>query len=58
MIQGSTYKQYVRRTIGDDSLSDKDPRVSPLFADWSNLPPLYFTASENELLRDDVGWAR
>jgi salicylate hydroxylase len=31
-----------------------DPLVSPLFGDLSGLPPLFVTASEGEVLRDDA----
>ena len=31
-----------------------DPRVSPLFGSFDGLPPLYFSWSETELLRDDA----
>lgn len=31
----------------------KDPRVSPLHADWQAPPPVYLQASETEILRDD-----
>ena len=29
------------------------PRLSPLFGDWSGLPPLYFVAGSTEMLLDD-----
>lgn len=31
----------------------RDPRVSPLHADWSSPPPVYLQASETEVLYDD-----
>ncbi|MBS0344462.1 MAG: alpha/beta hydrolase, partial [Proteobacteria bacterium] len=31
-----------------------DPRVSPLFGDFDNLPPLLLVAASNEVLRDDA----
>lgn len=31
-----------------------DPRLSPLFADFPGAPPVYFQASESEILRDDT----
>jgi salicylate hydroxylase len=31
-----------------------DPLVSPLFGDLSGLPPLFVTATEREVLRDDA----
>lgn len=31
----------------------KDPRLSPLYGDWSGLPPLLVLAGEIEMLRDD-----
>ncbi len=31
-----------------------DPRVSPLFGDFSGLPPLLLVAATNEVLRDDT----
>lgn len=36
---------------GDHDASD--PELSPLFADFRGFPPLYFLASDNEILRDD-----
>lgn len=30
-----------------------DPEISPLYADYSGFPPLYFIASEREILLDD-----
>lgn len=31
-----------------------DPRISPLFATWTNPPPVYLQASETEILLDDT----
>lgn len=31
-----------------------DPELSPLYADFRGFPPLYFLASDNEILRDDT----
>jgi len=31
-----------------------DPRVSPLFGDFENLPPLYFFAGADEILLSDT----
>ena len=31
-----------------------DPLVSPLFGDLAGLPPLFVTATEGEVLRDDA----
>jgi acetyl esterase/lipase len=31
-----------------------DPEISPLYADYTGFPPLYFLASDSELLRDDT----
>lgn len=31
-----------------------DPRVSPLFADFTGAPPVWLTASDTEILRDDT----
>ena len=30
-----------------------DPRISPLFADWTNPPPVLIQASDTEILYDD-----
>lgn len=35
------------------SLPLDDPRVSPLFGDFEGLPPLFISASRDEVLRDD-----
>lgn len=35
------------------SVDPKHPRLSPLFGDWSGLPPLLVFAGEIEMLRDD-----
>lgn len=32
----------------------RDPRASPLFAAFTGGPPIWFTASESEILRDDT----
>ncbi|TXH05894.1 MAG: alpha/beta hydrolase [Nevskiaceae bacterium] len=37
---------------GDHDASD--PELSPLYADFRGFPPLYFVASDNEILRDDT----
>lgn len=37
---------------GDHDASD--PELSPLFADFRGFPPLYFLASDAEILRDDT----
>jgi acetyl esterase/lipase len=31
-----------------------DPEVSPLFADFTGFPPLYFQTGEREMLRDEA----
>lgn len=36
-----------------DSAPADDPAVSPLFGDWTGLPPLLFHVSGSEMLRDD-----
>ncbi len=44
------------KPMGDTYCGDKDPkhpRISPLFGDWSGLPPLLIFAGEIEILRDD-----
>lgn len=38
--------------IGDHDTSD--PELSPLYADLTGFPPLYFLASDGEVLRDDA----
>lgn len=42
----------VPMVIGENG-DPKDPRVSPLFGDWSGLPPLLVYAGSIETLRDD-----
>lgn len=32
----------------------RDPRASPLFADFTGAPPIWITASNSEILRDDT----
>jgi monoterpene epsilon-lactone hydrolase len=34
-------------------IDPKDPRISPIFGNWSGLPPLLIFAGEIEMLRDD-----
>jgi acetyl esterase/lipase len=34
-------------------LDRRDPSLSPLFGNWSGLPPLYFLAGSTEMLLDD-----
>lgn len=44
------------RTLGETYCGDNDPmhpRISPLFGNWSDLPPLLILAGEIEMLRDD-----
>lgn len=36
----------------DEDLAD--PRLSPLFGDFPDAPPIYFQTSESEILRDDT----
>ncbi len=36
-----------------DSQLLRNPLVSPYYADWKNMPPVYLTACDNEVLRDD-----
>ncbi|HEU0197518.1 MAG TPA: alpha/beta hydrolase [Nevskiaceae bacterium] len=38
--------------VGDHDTAD--PELSPLYADFAGLPPLYFIAADNEVLRDDA----
>ncbi|WP_369409785.1 alpha/beta hydrolase [Zhongshania aquimaris] len=40
------------RSLYLDGHNTTDPAVSPLLASFSGYPPMYFTASETELLRD------
>lgn len=43
--------------MGDTYCGEKsrsDPLLSPVFADWSGLPPLLLMAGEIEMLRDDA----
>lgn len=54
MISAAIYPDFVPMTIGDADLSATDPRVSPMYASWADLPPLLFSVSENEILRDDA----
>lgn len=44
----------VQMYIGGTDVSADDPRVSPLFASFENLPPLLFLASSTECIRDDA----
>lgn len=37
-----------------NGLSQRDPRVSPLFGNWHGLPPLYVQVGSTERLRDDA----
>jgi acetyl esterase/lipase len=37
--------------LGD--LVPEDPRISPLFAEFPNCPPVLMQVSESEILRDD-----
>ena len=39
--------------FGEDG-DRRDPLASPLFADWSGIPPLLLFASQAETLRDDA----
>lgn len=43
----------LRALLADDD-DMADPRLSPLFADFPDAPPVYFQASETEILRDDT----
>lgn len=36
-----------------DGHDPRDPRASPLFADYPDCPPVFFAASDSEILRDD-----
>ncbi|MDR3419318.1 MAG: alpha/beta hydrolase [Nevskia sp.] len=36
-----------------DGLDGSDPELSPLYADYRGLPPLYFVVGETEILLDD-----
>ena len=38
--------------LGDHPATD--PRVSPLFSDFTGGPPIWMTASDTEILRDDT----
>ena len=40
-------------TVYCGDLDPKLPRLSPLYGDWSGLPPLLIFAGEIEMLRDD-----
>lgn len=37
-----------------DGADPKDHRASPLFANWSDAPPIWLTVDETEILRDDT----
>lgn len=42
-----------RLYLGDRLELDEDPYVSPVYGDYSGLPPLFFQASSSEILLDD-----
>jgi acetyl esterase/lipase len=52
MFDASAYRRAARAYAGD--LPRDDLRVSPLFGDMSDLPPLLIFASTSELLLDDA----
>lgn len=37
-----------------DKADPRDPRASPLFADYSGVPPCWITVGDTEILRDDT----
>lgn len=47
----AAFAALAERYIGDHDAAD--PLVSPLYADFAGFPPLYFIASNDEVLRDD-----
>jgi monoterpene epsilon-lactone hydrolase len=40
--------------LGDSGASPEDPKASPLYGDFSGLPPLMIFASDTECFRDDA----
>ena len=48
---GRRWSRYFR---GDAMEDPKDPRVSPLYGDFSGLPPLYFCVGGREMVLDDT----
>lgn len=51
LLPNSMAVRVVRWYIEGNDTSD--PEISPLYADYTGFPPLYFIASENEILLDD-----
>jgi epsilon-lactone hydrolase len=51
MFPGGPLAEVLQHYVGN--ADGADPELSPLYADYRGLPPLYFLAGESELLRDD-----
>ncbi len=51
LVPMSQAARLIQWYVGDQDASD--PEISPLYADYRGFPPLYFIASEREILLDD-----
>ena len=52
MFPSGPLAQVLRLYVGDEA-DGTDPELSPLYADYTGFPPLYFLVGESEVLLDD-----
>jgi monoterpene epsilon-lactone hydrolase len=53
LVPGPALLQMMVTMVIGEGADAKDPRVSPLYGDWTGLPPLLVMAGSIETLRDD-----
>jgi monoterpene epsilon-lactone hydrolase len=54
LVPGPAMLEGMRTMVVPEGWDPRDSRVSPLFGDWSGLPPLLLFAGSLECLRDDA----
>ncbi|MGQ0623138.1 MAG: alpha/beta hydrolase [Sporichthyaceae bacterium] len=53
LVPGSALMEMIRSMVVPEGFDYRNPRVSPLFGDWSGIPPLLLLVGSIEALRDD-----
>ena len=53
MLNNNYFNANTSRKIVENKIDLKDPRVSPLYGNFTGLPPLLFLVGSNEILLSD-----
>lgn len=54
MLSDKHGRRWAKNVCGHGLIDPRDPRISPLFGDFSGLPPMYFCVGGTEIVLDDT----